>query len=173
MKLKEGNPAKHFSLEDISGNTINLEEFKEKKILLSFYRYASCPLCNLRVSELIQNFEDLKRKGIHIVAFFQSSKDSIMSSVGKQNAPFPIIADPERKIYKKYGIERSWIGYIRGGVSTTMFKALRNGFKIGKMEGWKNLLPADFLIENLVIKRAYYGKNISDHIPIEEIKEFK
>ncbi len=172
MKLKAGDQAKDFSLEDITGKTISLEDYKEKKILLSFFRYASCPLCNLRIQELIQIYEKLKNKGIHIIAFFQSPKESMMKYVGKQNAAFPIIADPERIIYKKYGIEKSWVGYIKGGISATMFKALKNGFKIGKMEGWKNLLPADFLIENLIIKKAYYSKTIADHIPIEEVKNF-
>jgi len=35
-----------------------------------------------------------------------------------------------------------------------------------------NLVPADFLIENLVIKRAYYGNNIADHLPLNEIYQF-
>ena len=172
MKLKEGNQAKHFRLEDISGKTISLDDYKERKLLLSFYRYASCPLCNLRVSELSQNYDRLSKQGLHIISFFQSPKESMMKYVGRQNAPFPIIADPERMVYKQYGIEWSWFGYIRGGLSISMVRALRNGFKIGKMEGKKNLLPADFLIENLIIKSAYYGKTISDHIPIEEIEEF-
>ncbi len=172
MKLKEGDQAKSFNLEDISNNIISLEDYKEKKVLLSFYRYASCPLCNLRVSELIYNYEEWKGKGLQIIEFFQSPVESIMRYVGKQNAPFPIIADPERRVYKEYGIEGSWYGYVKGAISITMIKAFRRGFKLGKMEGRKNLLPADFLIENLIIKRAYYGKTISDHIPIEEIKEF-
>jgi hypothetical protein len=53
-----------------------------------------------------------------------------------------------------------------------MIKALWSGFMIGKMEGKKTLLPADFLIDDLIVKRAYYGKKISDHIPMDEIIDF-
>jgi len=35
------------------------------------------------------------------------------------------------------------------------------------------LIPADFLIgTDLVIQTAYYGKDIGDHLPIEEIYRF-
>jgi len=172
MRLKDGDEVKNFSLEDISGKQISLSDFKDKKLMLSFYRYASCPLCNLRVQQLIQIHDELKSKGLFLVAFFQSPKESIAKYVGKQDAPFSIISDPERKIYKLFGVEHSWLGYLRGGVSLSMFRALWNGFMIGKMEGKKNLLPADFLIDNLKVKKAYYGKTISDHLPIDEIKEF-
>ncbi|MHA1953373.1 MAG: redoxin domain-containing protein [Candidatus Heimdallarchaeaceae archaeon] len=172
MKLKAGEKAKDFSLMDISGNIISLSNYSKKKLMLSFYRYASCPLCNLRVQQLIQISKELETKGLILLAFFQSPKESIERYVGKQEPPFPIIPDPERKIYKKYGINHSWIGYLRGGVSLTMLKALWKGFMVGKMEGKKNLLPADFLIENLIVKKAYYGKTISDHLPIDEIRAF-
>ncbi|MHA2357889.1 MAG: hypothetical protein ACXABK_03880, partial [Candidatus Heimdallarchaeaceae archaeon] len=83
-----------------------------------------------------------------------------------------IIPDPQRRIYRLYGIESSLWGYLRGGISTSMIKALWSGFMIGKMEGKKTLLPADFLIDDLIVKRAYYGKKISDHIPMDEIIDF-
>ena len=172
MRLKDGDEAKDFSLKDLSGKLISLSNFKDKKLMLSFYRYASCPLCNLRVQQLIQIHDEFKSKELFFIAFFQSPKESIAKYVGKQDAPFPIISDPERKIYKLYGVENSWIGYIRGGVSLSMLRALWNGFMIGKMEGKKNLLPADFLIDNLKVKKAYYGKTISDHLPVDEIKGF-
>jgi hypothetical protein len=40
------------------------------------------------------------------------------------------------------------------------------------MEGKKTLVPADFLIDDLIVKHAYYGKNISDHIPMETVMKF-
>ncbi len=172
MRLKEGNKAKLFSVTDFEGNNINLEDYKEKKLLLSFFRYASCALCNLRISQLIQEYDALKEKGLFIIAFFQSSMESMEQYVGKQEVPFPLIPDPERKIYKLFGVEKSWIKFIKGGLTKTLNKAHKKGFKTGKREGQVNLVPADFLIENLVIKRAYYGNSIADHLPLKEIYQF-
>ncbi|MCK5046070.1 MAG: redoxin domain-containing protein [Candidatus Heimdallarchaeota archaeon] len=172
MRLREGEKAFNFTVTDLSGKTISLTNFKDKKILLSFYRYASCPLCNLRISQLIQQYDDMKKKGLVIIAFFQSPKESMLKYVGKQDVPFSLVTDPKREIYKLYRIEKSWFKYVIGGVSWKMFKALRKGYKIKDQEGQQNLVPADFLIENMVIKRAYYGRSIADHISFKEITQF-
>ena len=172
MRLKKGSSALEFSITDIFGKKISLTDYSDQKLMLSFYRYASCPLCNLRVDQLIQEYDKLSSNGLSMIAFFQSPKESILKYVGKQDAPFPIIADLDRKIYKLYGVEHSWIGYIRGGLSRTMFRALKSGFRFGKMEGKRDLLPADFLIKDFKVHTAFYGKKISDHIPLEEIEAF-
>ncbi|MCJ7807662.1 MAG: hypothetical protein MUP73_02940, partial [Dehalococcoidia bacterium] len=93
---------------------------------------------------------------------------------GTQDVPFPIIADPRRDIYRLYGVESSWLGYTRGMLRfSNFYKAIWKGFLPGKMEGEKALLPADFLIgPDLIIRKAYYGKDIGDHLPIREIERF-
>ena len=173
MRLIEGQKAKDFSTSDIFGNDIILQNFKGKKILLSFYRYASCPLCNLRVSELIDQDAYFKEEGLELLAIFQSPKDRILEYVGKQNTPFSIIADPEQRLYNLYGVEISGLGLIRALFKPGKFKeALNKGFHTGTMEGPKTRIPADFIIgENGIILKAYYGKDIGDHMPIEMIKE--
>ncbi len=47
MRLGEGQKATDFKAKDIFDDKITLENYKGKKLLLSFYRYASCQLCNL------------------------------------------------------------------------------------------------------------------------------
>lgn len=169
MRIREGQKAIDFTVTDIFGNEIMLHNFSEQRVLLSFFRYASCPLCNLRVKQLNEIFPILKSKGLKILAFFESPKESTLKYVGKQDLPFTVIADPDRLIYKLYSVEKSILGYILGGLSFKMFKALRLGYKIRDIEGQRTLLPADFLIDNFTIKRAYYSKRISDHLPIEEL----
>ncbi|MCK5140845.1 MAG: redoxin domain-containing protein, partial [Candidatus Heimdallarchaeota archaeon] len=78
MRIKEGQKAKDFTVKDIYGNEISLKDYKEKKLLLSFFRYASCPLCNLRVNQLATIFPKLDSKGLQILAFFESPKESIL-----------------------------------------------------------------------------------------------
>ncbi|NHJ47528.1 MAG: redoxin domain-containing protein [Asgard group archaeon] len=172
MRLKAEEKAPNFKVVDLTGSKISLRDFKDKIVLISFYRYASCPLCNLRISQLIQQYDDLQNKGLQIISFFQSPKESMLKYVGNQNPPFPLIPDPRREIYRLYGVEKSWFKYIRGGISRNMFKALRAGFKVKDMEGQKNLVPADFMVDNLTIKIAYYGKSIADHLPLVDIMQY-
>ena len=122
MRIQAGQPAKKFEVEDIFGNKISLNDFKDKKLLLAFFRYASCPLCNLRVHQLIKHYPTFENKGLHLLAFFQSPVESIRKYVGKQDAPFSIIADPNHDVYRQYGVEKSWTGFLKGS-----FRPLRNG----------------------------------------------
>lgn len=174
MKLRAGNKAKHFSITDVFGNVINTEEYKNKKILLSFYRYQSCPLCNLRINKIIQKYPLYKEKNLEIISFFHSPQESMLEFMDKHDCPFPIIADPDKKMYKQYGVESSFLKLLIGSANLKMVKeAFQKGFYPGKVDGDKKTVPADFLIdENFTIKKAFYGSHIGDHIPFEDIEEF-
>jgi peroxiredoxin len=171
MRIKPGQPAKNFSSEDLAGNTVALNDYKGQRLMLSFYRYAACPLCNLRVHHLIQHYAGLIKKNLQLVAVFQSPRESILKYAGKQKAPFPIIPDPQRRLYRLYGVESSWAGFIKGSMRLSLVtSALMKGFWPGKMEGIKSMVPADFLIgPDLTVQVAYYGKDIGDHLPVERI----
>ena len=174
MKIQPGQPAKNFSSEDILGNPVALHDFKGKRLMLSFYRYAGCPLCNLRLHHMIQQHASFVERNLHQVAIFQSPRESILKYAGNQNAPFPVLADPERILYRLYGIESSWSGFIRGSLRLpSLASALVKGFWPGKMEGIKSMVPADFLIgPDLTVQVAYYGSDIGDHLPIAKINEW-
>lgn len=175
MRLKAGDQAIDFNIKDIQGNSWHLEDFKGKKLMLSFYRYAACPLCNLRVHSLSRKYALYKEHGIEMLAVFQSPKENIIKYTGKRNAPFPMIPDPERKLYKQYGVESSMIGLAKGFFTGTFLlpKLLKSGIRPGKIDGDTSLIPADFLIgPDLKIEKAFYGKDIGDHIPEKEIEEW-
>ena len=75
--------------------------------MLSFFRFAGCPFCNLRVHELAKCYKKLG-DGFEIVAVFDSPLANLVRQTKGHNAPFPVLAD-ERIInyYKEYGIEHS------------------------------------------------------------------
>jgi len=171
MKMSSGSKAIDFSVTDVLGNTISLNAYQGKRVLLSFYRYASCPLCNLRVHQLTQANEQLKNLNIELIAVFQSPIERIKEYVGTQNVPFPIVADPEEKLYKLYGVKTSLWKTFKGMMKLNKLKEARQqGFKVGKSDGPISRVPADFLLnEDLNVEIAYYGKDIGDHLPIQEI----
>lgn len=46
-------------------------------------------------------------------------------------------------------------------------------FTPGPMDGNTNLIPADFLIgPDLTVERAYYGADIGDHLPLDDVFEW-
>lgn len=171
MKISAGERAFEFEKNDIFGNKISFNSSLSEKIMLSFFRYASCPLCNLRMNHLIRNYKKLSDAGLKVITVFQSPTESIMQYVGKQDAPFPIIADPEQKLYKRYGVTGSILGMLRTSFRVKdLSQSFGLGYLPGKIEGTFTMIPADFLInDKFVIERAFYGNDVGDHLPFAEI----
>src|SRR5687768_10121964 len=105
MKLFQNQSAPDFVAETLEGKKVRLSDFKGQKILLSLLRNGACALCNLRIHELIKNQDRLE--GLKVLAVFESPKEDMLPYVGRQNPPFPLIADPKAEIYNLYGAESS------------------------------------------------------------------
>lgn len=174
MKLSPGAQAPSFELTDLHGQPVSLAGFRGRKLLLSFYRYASCPFCNLRVHQLSQRAPAWQAQGLDLVAVFQSPRESILEHAGAEPRPFAILPDPQRGLYRAYGVEGSWGGFLKAGLQVgKLAAALKEGFLPGRLEGEVNMVPADFLIdEEGRIAVAYYGRDISDHLDEAVIERF-
>lgn len=173
MHLKEGEKAVNFALEDIHGRKISLYDFEGKRVLLSFYRDAGCPFCNLRIYELTRYYDEFSRRNLIPVAIFNSSRATIQRYFGKRPRPFPMLADPDQRIFSLYDVRASWGKLFMGFFNfPRMFSAFFRGF--GPSLGAMNpLLPADFLIgPDLSVRRAFYAQDAATHIPIKEVFNF-
>ncbi len=175
QKIKEGQVAPTFLVVDSKGDTLTIEKYKGKKVFLAFFRYASCPVCNFRMNEIIQNYDALQAKGYEFIAVFESNNETLQGYLKETEVPFPVVGDPTLVLYKKYGVEKSFWRMVG-----SMFnKKTKSNLKEGKVlvkgknlkrDGNMSRIPADFIIdENGIISIAYYGKNIGDHLPLEQI----
>lgn len=174
-KLQEGRTAPELNVKDIFGNPISLDSYGGKQVLLSFYRFASCPFCNLRVHELTQKHAELQAQGLELIAVFHSPSENIRKYVGGKSTPFPIIADPNEALYERYGIERSRFGMVRAMVTRMgkLGEAMRLGFTPGTIDIDALHMPADFVIgDNRTLLKTYYGKDSADSLSIDEIEAF-
>lgn len=174
MRIKPKETAQPFQVEDIHGRSIALQDYAGKKLLLGFFRHAACPLCNLRVHQLIESYPTLQDSGVDILAFFESPKDKILQYVGTQNAPFPIVADPTLETYRLYGVESSVFGMLRGILRFSDFsEAASKKLMFFNPHNDIALLPADFLINpDSTIHTAYYGRDIGDHLGLSAVYAF-
>lgn len=175
MKLIKGQLAPNFTAIDIHGEEICLYQLKNKKILLSFFRYSECALCNLRIAEMNKRSKELKDLGVKIIVIFQSSRASLLNNIyNKHSFDFTIISDEDFFLYKLYSVTVSWGGLIRTfslkGFKS-IFKASKMGYKIGgNIEGKLHQIPADFLInDNKVLELVHYGNSLIDHVPFDEL----
>lgn len=177
MQLQKGQSAPHFAVTDVWGNTFDLAKIENKKVLLCFFRYAECAVCQLRVSEIMRERENFKKQNIEVVAVFQSPVESLKKNIiDKTHFDFTLIADEDRFLYKLYNVNASWLKTLK----TLSIKGIKRiiesknaGFSPGgKAEGLMNQIPADFIIgKDKKILVAKYGDNVVDHIPLNEILE--
>jgi len=174
-KLSAPCPAPEFSVQDIVGQTISLESLRGKPVILSFFRDAGCPFCNLRVFEYTKRYAQWNELGIEVVAVFSSEEEEVRRFIAKNPRPFKTIADPSLSLYKSYGLKSSLIGFIRGLLFRfpQVQEGVRRGAKADLKNPNANLLPADFLIgfDGRIVD-LWYGSDVGDHIPMARLERF-
>lgn len=175
MRLNPGDKAIPFSAETIEGKTISLEFFAGKPLLLMFYRYASCPMCNLRLRDFAQHYPRLHERGLEVVAFFHSPARNIRRNAGKGHYPFHLVPDSQFNVYRSYGVETSWLRFLLSMLLPSFYidwiRSMRYGFW-GGVDWQMGKLPADFLIgtDGRILK-THYGRDIGDHLAVTEVEE--
>jgi peroxiredoxin len=174
MRLKAGDKLTNIKLPAIDGTAFDSESFAGKPIMLSFFRFASCPFCNMRMNELVRRFDEFGND-FTIIAIFDSPLDNLTRHTAGHKAPFPILADESNKYYREYSIERSILGVLKGMLfrMPLLLKGMFKGYMPIVIKGSLTTMPADFLIDrNGIIQTAYYGKDEGDHLPFDLAKEF-
>jgi len=172
--LQAGQTAPAISLPNIDGSAFDTRTLAGRAYMISFYRFAGCPFCNLRMHRLVNSYAEFGGK-IELVAVFDSSLENLQQHVAKHEAPFPVLADESNQFYKAYRVERSLAGVLRGMIFRfpTLIKSMLMGNLPTTIRGSMTTMPADFLIDgDGVICKAYYGKDEGDHLPMTEIFEF-
>ena len=116
--------------------------------------------------------------GIHEVVIFHSTIDDLLHY--ERDLPFAVIADPDKRLYGEFGVERSpralldpraWMPIARA-VLHSVLQTIREGRPVPPVmpHGGSLGLPADFLIASdgrvLALK---YGRHADDQWSIDEL----
>ena len=174
MEIKVGDRLENITLPAIDDTTFEYNSVKGKKVLLTFYRFAACPMCNLRINELVKSYKSFGKNFIH-VAIFDSSLENLKRFTKRHNAPFPILADTNFNYFGKYEVKRSLLIFLWSQIIrlNRQIKAMSKGYLPWAFNGYISTLPVDVLIdEKGVVTRVKYAKDLSDHISIEIVKNF-
>ncbi len=164
-RLKIGMISPDFTFDSPWEKSLRFDDFlKNDKLMLVFLRYFGCPLCQLKISELIGNLDQFKQAGVKVLVILQSDPSTIRGVVEEKDMPLTIVCDADEKIFTLFKVfPGSIFRYITPGVLAKAMKAKKEGFVHGKNEGKELQLPAVFLIDkDKTIKYAYYGKNVGD-----------
>lgn len=176
--LSPGAIAPDFTFTGVDGVPLRLSDLRGRKVLLAFLRNAACALCNLRVRHFIRHYIQWSLQGLEVVAVFESSDSNMSQYVGRQEAPFPLIADPQADLYDLYGVEVSeeklQATIADSKTQTFVAEAAAEGFALTPEEGSNmHRIPAEFLInEEGIVQVVHYGRLVTDHLPLDVIDRF-
>ena len=179
-EILAGAAVTDFTLPDLDGRDFRLSSLAGRRYHLAFFRFASCPFCNLRVNALIRAARAGKFGAAEgpfaIAAVFDSPLDNLKRFAGRHDAPFPILADEGGVVHEEWGRKISWGGVFRGmfGRFGTLMKAMvSQGYLPLSLKGEFAGMPMDFLVdENGIVREAYYGSDEGDHMAMERIEAF-
>jgi peroxiredoxin Q/BCP len=173
MKLNSLSPAPAISTTDVYGQPFSLSSLKGSKVLLSFMRFAGCPVCNLRVHQLLKQSEAFAQQNIKVVLVYESSKENMLTYLQEEKYPITFLADPESKFYKAYGVEKSWSKFFASFFKGALAKVIEGQklfVKKPSNDGSIDRMGAEFLLdESGKILVAHYAQFMGDDLPIQKI----
>lgn len=104
MKLKPKLKAPFFTGEDQIGRIHRLQDYLGKWVLLYFYPKDDTPGCTREACGLRDAFADYKKRGIVVLGVSIDTTQSHKKFAATYKLPFTLLADPEKKIIKAYGV---------------------------------------------------------------------
>lgn len=132
------------TLQLIDGNKIELNKFKGRPVLVTFWA-TSCPGCIKEMPHLVELYKELNKKGLQIIgiAMPYDRPDHVMEMAKRKNIPYPIALDIKGEAVRAFG-----------NVSITPSSFLINpeGQIIMHKLGEMNMQKLHKLIENMLVK---------------------
>ena len=171
-RLAAGAPAPTLTVTTLDGQHVRIPE-KGRWTLLCFLRYASCPMCNLRVRELSRSATELESAGISWLAVFHSPEKRLEKHLPPATWSH-VIPDNERRLSLQYRTRRSWAGMLFSVFVPSFYwrfaQTLRHGYWGGAVDHAFHSMPADFVVSpDGVIQLAHYGRHIGDHVSVAQV----
>ncbi len=140
--LAEGSVAPDFTMIDGNGKSMKLSELRGKKsVAVYFYPKDFTPGCTMEATEFSRDYKKFRDAGIEIVGISPDNEESHLKFRAKMGMPYPLVADPENEVSKKYGVYglKSFMGREYMGVNRSTFLIDKQG-KISRI--FKKVKPA-------------------------------
>jgi len=132
MTLNVGDQAPNFELVDTELKMRTLDEFKGKKIILSFFVAASSPVCETELCTFRDSWDELSNLGAQVIAISNDGPFANKAFAEKNNLKFPILGDYKSKTIRDYDVLMQHLLHVKDydAAKRSVFIVDENG-KIG------------------------------------------
>jgi peroxiredoxin len=141
--LGVGDTAPDFVLFDAAGREIRLFDLLTTgPVVVSFYRGAWCPYCNLELRALQEALPALRAVGGTLVAISPNLPDTTMTVVERHDLEYPVLSDHDNAVARRFGL----VFAVQDDLEAA-YRAM--GIDIGEANGtdpWEIPLPATYVI---------------------------
>lgn len=127
--LKVGDKVPDFSSKDQDGNTINLSDYKGKKLVVFFYPRANTPTCTTEACNLNDNYDQLRNEGYELLGVSEDSQKKQSNFSKKFGFQYPLLADVDHQVIDAFGVwgPKKFMGREFDGIHRITFVIDENG----------------------------------------------
>jgi thioredoxin-dependent peroxiredoxin len=148
MPIPAGIPAPEFTLQDDTGQSRSLSDFRGQPLVLYFYPKDDTPGCTTEACNFRDDYSAYQQAGVTILGISPDTVKSHVKFKAKFGLPFPLLADVDHKVCELYGVwgPKKLMGREYDGVYRTTFIIDAQG-KIAQV--FENVKPPEHSVEVL------------------------
>ena len=142
--ISVGDKFPQFALPNVVGDAISSEDFlAQGPLVVSFFRGAWCPFCNLELRAYQAALEDIHQLGANIVAISPQLPEDSLTMVAKANLTFEVLSDTGNSLAEHLGLVFELPRKI-----VDLYRSM--GYDLERINGnvrWTLPAPATFVID--------------------------
>jgi thioredoxin-dependent peroxiredoxin len=105
MKLKAGDKAPDFTLQDAFGKSYKLSSYKGKSpVIVYFYPKAGTSGCTKEACGIRDDWSKFEQNKIPVLGISTDDKSAIKKFIDDYKLNFPLLSDADKKVSKEYGV---------------------------------------------------------------------
>jgi peroxiredoxin Q/BCP len=123
MKMTVGSKAPNFKLPASNGETIDLADYKGRRVVLYFYPRADTPGCTKEACGFRDAIAGYKKLDVPVFGVSPDPIEDVKKFAEKFKLNFPLLADADHAVCEKYGVwvEKSMYGKKYWGAGRVTF----------------------------------------------------
>jgi len=104
--LNTGDTAPPFEVKDTQNNTVTLDQFKGKIVVLYFYPKDDTPGCTIEAQDFSSLKPQFEESNTHILGVSKDLPSSHEKFCNKYNLNIQLLSDPDMELINAYGVWR-------------------------------------------------------------------
>ena len=103
MSIEQGQPAPPFTLPDTEGQSVSLQDFAGRPVVIYFYPKDDTPGCTKEACGFRDQWAAIEATGAVVLGISPDDGASHRKFIDKYQLPFTLLSDPDKTVMGRYG----------------------------------------------------------------------